>query len=486
MNVFSRIAKVASLALLLLSASVQAGGRCPTSCPASPPKSCQEIQSIRRQKAALWERDQRSAVLDARQGCYRMQPSGGSASANACASCNSISATRPQSVDFFNQTMCSLARVPMSDGERRIDLRNGILQAGRQAVQETQAKRNHDIHAMMRFYGSHPEWQRITVEEMRAAESRFRTHVNSVVAKMDQTGAGIQSTRENTRRYVSESLRIELEKATTQLSEISISQWARTFDFSGIPNENQARFKELLQLAQSPDRGSQGASPYFARMILLHHLENKVIASGQGTQVLDSLAQSSDLKYHPFSGEARWENTVFHDGYLNGSMPWQIAGSLNQRSRGVVLDQSQGVDCSALVQWMLESVGFPKSWFFRANEAQPRTDTPHMINSWAKDKAAFQMDALCSEEQLEPGDIVVNNHHTYVFSGFRDSRQRMQMNIIEATGNGNRTMREAEINPFESADCSHSRWTSPFQSAPDEPAECQVHYVMKVKSVPAR
>jgi hypothetical protein len=108
---------------------------------------------------------------------------------------------------------------------------------------------------------------------------------------------------------------------------------------------------------------------------------------------------------------------TIHDGYYLGGflMPSSTA------------DHSNGIDCSVLIQFGLESAGMP-----RVGERYTTDSMRHYSSAYQQ---VFARQALNCEAQLELGDVIVQSHHAVVFRGYlRDGNGQLAMVTSEATG----------------------------------------------------
>lgn len=219
-------------------------------------------------------------------------------------------------------------------------------------------------------------------------------------------------------------------------------------------------------------------SQYYARMILMFYAARRLEKSDrdQARNKLNVFARKLQLKYNvdEKNKTTLWENMIFHDGYVFGA-----DSKMSQRLFETVQPwASSGADCSTFIQTVVEN---PNKKGLGAN----RTNTGAMMKKdW--NSAIFETKQLCSEKDLEPGDIVVLNGHTFYFFGYSPYPPH-QMLVLEAVGvnyrrvqirsfdlYGDEDLKLAQVQKAKHDNCQASRFTD------------RAHVVKRIRGIAAK
>lgn len=217
----------------------------------------------------------------------------------------------------------------------------------------------------------------------------------------------------------------------------------------------------LRNIVLTEDQGQEFGfflTPYHARVLLLHLLASRMTPDEQ-----DELASELELKsnvtdFIPSRSRRfskKFDAYIFHDGYFYGATgEWTDsilrAGVLDPRA------ENTSTDCSIFTQKVLEAVGYRDALagVRMTSGAMMEGDHPSFLSSTP----------LCSERQLEPGDLIARNGHVYLFTGYgkNEGSGQWELRIAEATGTFSRTVRVAALPLYQDdpGECRSSLYTA--------------------------
>jgi len=323
--------------------------------------------------------------------------------------------------------------------EKLADLRAGFLLTAREHVAKVQTLNQMDINEIESFFGQESLSTTLTDADLRISMTNVLSHMQAF------------NVLENQKKY----RRDEFTKNSksddippfdpTNNGSRAIYPAARQALFAGT---DAAAFSRLIALAKKPDTAAHipledQLRPYQAKMILIGLLEQRIkerypVDKKKMSATLDRFALTQRLRISTGTKGSPWENSSFHSGYVFGGDPEDFRTLFGNVSANNPT-YSAGVDCSTFVQQILESLPLkdPKLRTNMRFTTQTLTDPD---NQSTLDNV--RAEPICSEFDLRPGDILVKRNHTAIFSGY-DSENQPQ--VIEATGNPSRTVREGRF-----------------------------------------
>ncbi len=359
-----------------------------------------------------------------------------------------------QIFSLYKDADCDVRKITAEIIRNQADFGSATVLIARTFARAVGRKREEDMAVIEAFWRDNVGGPfEVDRKGLRQAADRLRTHVAGAASQMAETarpqdkdwmetlqgfftnayfGAGIGALARDQSRF-----RYRIEEILAKMPEKELGAFLQ---------------KEAVErdLGTTEKLEYEKLTPFEARMVFFYHTINRYLEKAKKDRIptpevnrkLNQMIEKLQLKFTTYHSP-NWKQVIPHDGYVLGASR-RNAETLFDLPSSSETTPGSGSDCSLFIEKVLNQLGT-----FMPKGRDVRTTTNTVAGGRLEEMDRFR---VCSEAELEPGDIVVtgsslNNSigHTFVYAGYAESKTLSdpQPRVVEAVGMSNRTVRIA-------------------------------------------